>query len=132
MYTCRVLITATDIKEFPSKLVFFNNFEEGSGLGKGMFKCIWACVYAVFKQISMFGKLLEQLVLPQYISNTLEGTLTEELRPTTPAWMEWLKYTNTIKGRATSMPVWCHWVVGPSIRKWNTLMFMIVGLKLED
>ena len=40
MYTCRVLITATDIEEFPSKLVFFNNFEESSGLGKGMFMCI--------------------------------------------------------------------------------------------
>ena len=45
MYTCRVLITSTDVEDSPSKLVFFNNFEEGSELGKGMFKCIWGCMY---------------------------------------------------------------------------------------
>ena len=37
---CRVLITATDIEACPSQLVFFNNFKEGSQLGKGMRHCI--------------------------------------------------------------------------------------------
>ena len=36
IHACRILITATDIEEFPSKLVFFNNFEEDSEFGKGM------------------------------------------------------------------------------------------------
>ena len=32
--SCSVLITATDISHDPSKLVFFNNYEDGE-LGKG-------------------------------------------------------------------------------------------------
>jgi len=36
------------------------------------------------KQTSLYGKLAEQLVLLQYILNTLEGTLTEESKLTTP------------------------------------------------
>ena len=34
--SCSVLITATDISHDPSKLVFFNNYEDGE-LGKGKF-----------------------------------------------------------------------------------------------
>ena len=40
----RVLITATDIEDFPSKLVFFNNYEEDRDLGKGMSLCSMMCV----------------------------------------------------------------------------------------
>ena len=45
-------------------------------------------MYGCCEQVSVFGKLPEQLVLLQYISNTLGGTLMEESKPTTPVWME--------------------------------------------
>ena len=44
IFVCRVLITATCIENFPTELVFFNNFGEDKELGKGTYESMYECL----------------------------------------------------------------------------------------